>query len=87
MNYLAVRALHHYSNQEGPHRTKAKHIYDELRLVLYRATQASPPAIVAELSAWEPTVPECPGQSGPASSHVQISLLFVLDVIIMHLHA
>ncbi|XP_013390408.1 mannosyl-oligosaccharide glucosidase [Lingula anatina] len=31
MNYLAIRALHHYSNTEGPYKTKAKEIYKELR--------------------------------------------------------
>ena len=32
MNYLAVRALHHYSKEEGPYRVKAKQIYQQLRL-------------------------------------------------------
>lgn len=36
MNYLAVRALHHYSSEEGPHRTRAKRIYQELRSNLIR---------------------------------------------------
>jgi mannosyl-oligosaccharide glucosidase len=31
VNYLAVRALHHYSVEEGPHRAKAKRVYQELR--------------------------------------------------------
>uniref|UniRef100_A0AAQ4R8E3 Mannosyl-oligosaccharide glucosidase n=1 Tax=Gasterosteus aculeatus aculeatus TaxID=481459 RepID=A0AAQ4R8E3_GASAC len=31
INYLAVRALHHYSNAEGPHREKAAALYQELR--------------------------------------------------------
>lgn len=31
LNYLAVRALHRYSNVEGPHREKAAALYEELR--------------------------------------------------------
>lgn len=31
MNYLAVRALHYYSNTDGPHRDLAKEIYTSLR--------------------------------------------------------
>lgn len=31
MNYLAVRALHHYSHVEGPYKTKAAELYKELR--------------------------------------------------------
>lgn len=34
MNYLAVRALHHYSQLEGPHREKATSVYRELRINL-----------------------------------------------------
>lgn len=31
INYLAVRALHHYSNMEGPYQEKAAALYQELR--------------------------------------------------------
>lgn len=31
INYLAVRALHHYGNTEGPHQEKAAALYRELR--------------------------------------------------------
>ncbi|KAF7217952.1 mannosyl-oligosaccharide glucosidase [Nothobranchius furzeri] len=31
INYLAVRALHHYSNTEGPYQEKAADLYQELR--------------------------------------------------------
>ncbi|XP_030644183.1 mannosyl-oligosaccharide glucosidase [Chanos chanos] len=31
INYLAVRALHHYGNTEGPYREKANALYQELR--------------------------------------------------------
>lgn len=31
INYLAVRALHHYSNTEGPYKEKAAALYKELR--------------------------------------------------------
>lgn len=31
VNYLAVRALHHYGNTEGPHQEKAAALYRELR--------------------------------------------------------
>ncbi|TMS23902.1 Mannosyl-oligosaccharide glucosidase [Larimichthys crocea] len=31
INYLAVRALHHYSNTEGPYQEKAAALYEELR--------------------------------------------------------
>lgn len=31
MNYLAVRALYHYSNKDGPHRDLARQLYLELR--------------------------------------------------------
>ncbi|KAM8878839.1 mannosyl-oligosaccharide glucosidase [Spinachia spinachia] len=31
INYLAVRALHHYGNAEGPHRETAAALYQELR--------------------------------------------------------
>ncbi|KAL4640485.1 mannosyl-oligosaccharide glucosidase-like [Arapaima gigas] len=31
INYLAVRALYHYSNVEGPYREKAAALYDDLR--------------------------------------------------------
>lgn len=31
INYLAVRALHHYSNADGPYREKAATLYEELR--------------------------------------------------------
>jgi mannosyl-oligosaccharide glucosidase len=31
LNYLVVRALHHYSTVEGPHQTRATIIYNELR--------------------------------------------------------
>lgn len=31
MNYLAVRALYHYSNKDGPHRDLARQLYVELR--------------------------------------------------------
>lgn len=31
INYLAVRALHHYSKTEGPHQDKAAALYQELR--------------------------------------------------------
>lgn len=31
INYLAVRALHHYSNIEGPYKEKAAALYEELR--------------------------------------------------------
>lgn len=31
INYLAVRALHHYSNKEGPYQEKAAALYEELR--------------------------------------------------------
>ncbi|XP_004065937.1 mannosyl-oligosaccharide glucosidase [Oryzias latipes] len=31
INYLAVRALHHYSNVEGPYQEKAAALYEELR--------------------------------------------------------
>ncbi|KAM4603146.1 LOW QUALITY PROTEIN: mannosyl-oligosaccharide glucosidase-like [Discoglossus pictus] len=34
INYLAVRALHHYSHREGPHRERATHLYRELRVNL-----------------------------------------------------
>nr|DBA29559.1 TPA: hypothetical protein GDO54_009780 [Pyxicephalus adspersus] len=34
MNYLAVRALHYYSQQEGPHRERASSVYRELRINL-----------------------------------------------------
>ena len=36
MNYLAVRALHHYSNIDGPYRSVASERYTELRLNLIR---------------------------------------------------
>lgn len=31
MNYLAVSALHHYGSTEGPHRERARRLYEELR--------------------------------------------------------
>ena len=31
INYLAVRALHHYGNAEGPYQEKAAALYEELR--------------------------------------------------------
>jgi mannosyl-oligosaccharide glucosidase len=31
MNYLAVRALHHYGNTEGPYQTQAHKLYQQLR--------------------------------------------------------
>lgn len=31
MNYLAVRALHHYARAEGPHQALAKQLYPKLR--------------------------------------------------------
>ena len=31
MNYLAVRALHHYANIDGPYQTHANTIYHQLR--------------------------------------------------------
>ncbi|XP_050205267.1 mannosyl-oligosaccharide glucosidase GCS1-like [Mercurialis annua] len=31
MNYLILSALHHYSEEDGPYRDRAKKIYDELR--------------------------------------------------------
>lgn len=31
LNFLAVKALHHYSNAEGPYKTQAEKIYRELR--------------------------------------------------------
>lgn len=34
MNTMAVRALHYYASVEGPHRTSASKIYQELRCVL-----------------------------------------------------
>ncbi|XP_071828540.1 mannosyl-oligosaccharide glucosidase-like isoform X2 [Apostichopus japonicus] len=36
MNYLAVRALHHYSKLEGPHQTTAGELYAELRTNIIR---------------------------------------------------
>ncbi|XP_067154548.1 mannosyl-oligosaccharide glucosidase [Apteryx mantelli] len=45
INYLAVRALHHYSGREGPHREQAVQLYRELRANLianlYRQYAAS----------------------------------------------
>lgn len=31
MNYLAVRALHHYGNTEGPYQSQALKLYQSLR--------------------------------------------------------
>ena len=31
MNYLAVRALHHYGNTEGPYQSQALKLYQALR--------------------------------------------------------
>ena len=33
MNYLAVRALHYYGNNNGPYREQAKKLYEQLRWV------------------------------------------------------
>ena len=38
MNYLCVRALYYYGNSDGPYRTQARELYEQLRwvrLVLY----------------------------------------------------
>ncbi|CAA6668399.1 unnamed protein product [Spirodela intermedia] len=36
MNYMALSALHHYSQEDGPYKDKARTIYDELRGNLIR---------------------------------------------------
>ena len=43
MNYLAVRALHHYSNTEGPYKQLAAQLYTDLRYWLaYRGLMVEP---------------------------------------------
>ena len=34
INYLTVRALHHYGNQEGPYKEKAMELYTQLRYMI-----------------------------------------------------
>ena len=34
MNYLAVRALHHYGNTDGPYQSQALKLYQQLRFEL-----------------------------------------------------
>ncbi|KAG8054167.1 hypothetical protein GUJ93_ZPchr0001g31040 [Zizania palustris] len=36
MNYMTLSALHHYAHEDGPYKTRAKELYDELRSNLIR---------------------------------------------------
>lgn len=44
MNYLALAALKHYAQLEGPHREQAAHAYEQLRSRLLEVGRVAGPA-------------------------------------------